>query len=92
MPSKVKYFYELTVSSSPHVHGPNRTGRLMLDVILALLPALVGAVVSFGPRVLLVCGLSVAACVFFEWGYRKVMKLDNTVRDLSAVVLSLIHI
>ena len=51
MPSKVKYFYELTVSSSPHVHGPNRTGRLMLDVILALLPALVGAVVSFGPRV-----------------------------------------
>ena len=42
MPSKVKYFYELTVSSSPHVHGPNRTGRLMLDVILALLPALVG--------------------------------------------------
>ena len=41
MPSKVKYFYELTVSSSPHVHGPNRTGRLMLDVILALLPALV---------------------------------------------------
>lgn len=33
MPNKVKYFYELTVSSSPHVHGPNRTGRLMLDVI-----------------------------------------------------------
>ena len=90
MPSKVKYFYELTVSSSPHVHGPNRTGRLMLDVILALLPALVGAVVSFGPRVLLVCGLSVAACVFFEWGYRKVMKLDNTVRDLSAVVTGLL--
>ena len=89
MPSKVKYFYELTVSSSPHVHGPNRTGRLMLDVILALLPALVGAVVSFGPRVLLVCGLSVAACVF-EWGYRKVMKLDNTVRDLSAVVTGLL--
>ena len=62
----------------------------MLDVILALLPALVGAVVSFGPRVLLVCGLSVAACVFFEWGYRKVMKLDNTVRDLSAVVTGLL--
>lgn len=79
MPNKVKYFYELTVSSSPHVHGPNRTGRLMLDVILALLPALVGSVVYFGPRVLLVCGLSVAGCVFFEWGYRKVMKLDNTV-------------
>lgn len=90
MPNKIKYFYELTVSSSPHVHGPNRTARLMLDVILALLPALVGAVVFFGPRVLLVCGLSVAACVFFEWGYRKVMKLDNTVGDLSAVVTGLL--
>lgn len=90
MPSKVKYFYELTVSSSPHVHGPNRTGRLMLDVILALLPALVGSVVFFGPRVLLVCGLSVTGCVFFEWGYRKVMKLDNTVGDLSAVVTGLL--
>lgn len=90
MPNKVKYFYELTVSSSPHVHGPNRTGRLMLDVILALLPALVGSVVYFGPRVLLVCGLSVAGCVFFEWGYRKVMKLDNTVGDLSAVVTGLL--
>lgn len=65
MPSKVKYFYELTVSSSPHVHGPNRTGRLMLDVILALLPALVGAVVSFGPQgfagVRPVCG---SLCIF----------------------------
>ena len=46
MPNKIKYFYELTVSSSPHVHGPNRTGRLMLDVILALLPPL-GVIVCY---------------------------------------------
>ena len=90
MPNKIKYFYELTVSSSPHVHSPNRTWRLMLDVILALLPALVGAVFYFGPRVLALCGFSVAACVGLEWGYRKVMKLDATVKDLSAVVTGLL--
>ena len=90
MAGKVKYFYELTVASSPHVHGPNRTWRIMLDVILALMPALVWSVVAFGFRALLLAAVSVAGCVFFEWGYRKVMKLDNTVGDLSAVVTGLL--
>lgn len=90
MPAKIKYFYELTVSSSPHVHGPLRTWRLMLDVILALLPALVWATVSFGLRALTVAAVSVAGCVFFEWGYRKLMKLDGTIGDLSAVVTGLL--
>ena len=36
----------LTVTSSPHIRGDFRTSRLMLDVVLALVPALiVGAVV-----------------------------------------------
>lgn len=90
MAGKMKYFYELTVSSSPHVHGPNRTWRIMLDVIIALLPALVWSVVSFGPRAILMATLSVGGCVFFEWGYRRVMKLDCTVGDLSAVVTGLL--
>ena len=90
MAGKMKYFYELTVSSSPHVHGPNRTWRIMLDVIIALLPALVWSVVSFGPRAILMAALSVEGCVFFEWGYRRVMKLDCTVGDLSAVVTGLL--
>lgn len=90
MAGKMKYFYELTVSSSPHVHGPNCTWRIMLDVIIALLPALVWSVVSFGPRAILMAALSVGGCVFFEWGYRRVMKLDCTVGDLSAVVTGLL--
>ena len=43
----MKYFYELTVSSSPHAHGNFTTRRIMLDVILALCPALVGAICFF---------------------------------------------
>lgn len=90
MAGKVKYFYELTVSSSPHIHGPNRTWRLMLDVIIALMPALVWAVLMFGFRALTVAAVSVAGSVFFEWAYRKMMKLDNTVGDLSSIVTGLL--
>ncbi len=82
----MKYFYELTVSSSPHAHSPVTTKTIMMDVLIALVPALVGSVYFFGFRALMVTLVSAAACVFFEWAYRKVMKLDSTVWDLSAVV------
>ena len=82
----MKYFYELTVSSSPHAHGKQTTQTIMRDVLIALAPALLGAVYFFGFRALLVTAVSAAACVFFEWAYRKMMKLDSTVWDLSAAV------
>ncbi len=84
--AQMKYFYELTISSSPHAHSPVTTKTIMRDVLIALAPALVGAVYFFGLRALVMTVLSAAACVFFEWGYRKLMKLDSTVYDLSAVV------
>ena len=81
-----KYFYELTISSSPHAHSPVTTQTIMRDVLIALLPALLGSIYFFGFRALMVTLVSAAACVFFEWGYRKMMKLDDTTWDLSAVV------
>ena len=84
--AQMKYRYELTISSSPHAHRPVTTQKIMLDVLLALLPALIGSVYFFGFRSLLVTLVSVTACVVFEWGYRKLLKLDSTVWDLSAVV------
>ena len=82
--------YNLTVSVSPHAHSNESTRSIMLDVIIALLPALIGACVFFGMRSLMLCAVSAAACVFFEWAYRKVMKLDCTVGDLSAIVTGLL--
>ncbi len=82
--------YSLTVSVSPHIHAPDSTRSIMLDVIIALLPALIGSVYFFGPRALVVCIVSCCACVFFEWGYRKLLKKDCTVGDLSAVVTGLL--
>ena len=81
-----KYFYELTISSSPHVHSPVTTQTIMRDVLIALAPALIGSVVFFGFRALLVTLISAAACVFFEWGYCKLTKTHCKVYDMSAIV------
>ena len=84
--AQMKYFYELTISSSPHAHSSTTTRTIMRDVLIALVPALAGSVYFFGLRALMVTLVSAAACVFFEWGYRKLLKLDSTVYDLSAVI------
>ena len=82
--------YELTVSSSPHVHADHTTRTLMARVLLALAPAVVYSIWLYGFRALAVYAVSIAACVFFEWGYRRMMKKDCTVGDLSAVVTGLL--
>ncbi|HIU35870.1 MAG TPA: RnfABCDGE type electron transport complex subunit D [Candidatus Fimenecus excrementigallinarum] len=80
----------LTVSASPHKRTADTTRGIMLDVILALVPALVLSVVLFGPRALLVTVVSAAACVLFEFLARKVMRRSTTVGDLSAVVTGIL--
>ena len=84
--AQMKYYYELTISSSPHVHSPVTTQTIMRDVLIALMPALAGAVYFFGFRALTVTLVSVAACVFFEWAYCRLMKVNCKLYDLSAVV------
>lgn len=80
----------LTVSSSPHIRNPEDTRSVMLDVIIALIPALAMSVYVFGLRALALTVVSVAFSVFFEWGYRKLMKKDCTIGDLSAVVTGML--
>ena len=84
--AQMKYYYELTVSSSPHVHSAMSTRTIMRDVLIALIPALAGSVFFFGIRALMVVMVSVYACVFLEWGWSKVMKRHCMTYDLSAVV------
>lgn len=62
----------------------------MLNVIIALLPALAVGCWVFGLRALLLTAVCVASCVLFEFLSRKLMKRDNTVSDLSAVVTGVI--
>ena len=80
----------LHVSSSPHFKCNNSTRRIMLDVIIALIPAAVAACVIFGMRSLMLIGVCVATCVLLEYVSRKIMKRDTTIGDLSAVVTGLL--
>ncbi len=84
--AQMKYFYELTISSSPHVHSPVTTKTIMRDVLIALAPAMAVAVYVFGLRALTVTAVSVLSCVFFEWLYCKMTGMHCKIYDLSACV------
>ena len=84
--AQMKYFYELTISSSPHVHSSTTTRTIMRDVLIALAPAMIMGVIFFGIRALTVTAVSVLACWFFEKLYCKLMKVDDKTHDLSACV------
>lgn len=81
---------KLTVASSPHIRGNFRTNRIMLDVVIALLPAYIVGVVRFGLNALLVGLVSIAAAVIAEWLYSVVTRTRNTIVDGSAVVTGLL--
>ena len=82
-----KNFYSnLTVSSAPHLVTKLDTQKTMMWVLIALAPALAVSTFVFGPRVLLLTAICIAASMFFEWIYEKIMKRPNTVMDLSAAV------
>ena len=82
--------HQLIVSSSPHVRGQDSTQKIMLDVLLALCPAVVASVVLFGWRALLLEVICVCSCVAAEYIARRVLRRSNTIGDLSAAVTGLI--
>ena len=81
---------KLTVASSPHIRGNFRTNRIMLDVVLALLPALGVGIWQMGLRALYVTLLSIGSAVLAEWLYSLVTRTRNTIVDGSAVVTGLL--
>ena len=76
----------LSISASPHIRTGEDTRSIMLDVLIALLPALVVAAWMFGLRAILNTALSILGCLFFEWGYRKLLHKPDSTGDLSAAV------
>ena len=81
---------KLVVSASPHDRSPRTVRSLMLDVIIALIPALIASVIFYGPRALLIECVSVATCVIFEYITRIVFKRSQSIGDLSAVITGLL--
>src|SRR5699024_5739787 len=81
---------QLIVTSSPHITSKRTTSGIMLDVILAMVPAIIAAYIHFGYRALLLIAVCVACCVASEALYCALLKKPVPVGDLSAVVTGIL--
>ena len=80
----------LIVSSSPHIRTKKTVRHIMLDVLIALLPAAVAAVVLFGLPALVTILVCVATSVASEFLFNLICKKKQTIKDLSSAVTGLI--
>lgn len=80
----------LLVNSSPHYRSGETTRTVMIDVVIALFPALVGSIIFFGFRALALTLICVGACLAFETLYCKIAKKKNTIYDCSAIVTGML--
>ena len=81
----------LFAAPSPHIHGGEKTRRIMLDVILALIPALAVSTYVLGWRVLFITAVAVVGCLVFEYLIsRFLLKRGSTIGDLSAIVTGML--
>ena len=81
---------KLIVTAAPHITSADSTQKIMGRVCLALCPALAASVIVFGVNALILTAITVASCVFFEWGYCKMVGREVPISDLSAVVTGML--
>lgn len=81
---------KLHISVSPHIHSGDSVQKIMLDVIIALLPAAVAGCIIFGMRAALVIALCIVCCVASEFIFNKIVKKEQSIGDLSAIVTGLL--
>lgn len=81
---------KLFVESSPHIRSAWTTQKIMLNVIIALCPALIMSTYIFGIKALLLTVICCASCVLLEFLFNKITKREDTISDLSAVVTGML--
>ncbi|MGM9587896.1 MAG: RnfABCDGE type electron transport complex subunit D [Candidatus Limivicinus sp.] len=81
---------KLITSASPHIHSGASTRRIMLDVIIALLPAAIASAVIFGMRANVILLTCIVSAVLAEFLFNLITRRQQTVGDLSAVVTGLL--
>lgn len=80
----------LIVSSSPHLRSDESVQRIMLDVIIALMPAVIGSIYFFGMNALKLILISVGSAIIFEAVIQKLFKKEITVNDYSAIITGIL--
>ena len=81
---------KLIVSHSPHIAGKDTVSKIMLDVIIALIPALIAGCIVFGMRAFVVTLICVLSCMLSELIWNKLLKKENTLSDFSAIVTGML--
>ncbi len=81
---------KLIVSESPHIRKGDTTSGIMLDVIIALIPALLAGIMVFGYRAAALTAVCVGASVVSEWAWCKILKKPSSIGDFSAAVTGLL--
>jgi electron transport complex protein RnfD len=81
----------LKISGSPHVHGDDSVRKIMMIVIIAMLPAMLGSFYLFGIGAIKVMAVSIIACVLVEYLIQRfLIKGQNTLRDNSAILTGIL--
>ncbi len=86
------------VSSSPHVKAKLTTNRIMIDVVIAMIPAALFGIINSGMlfggfyafRAFILIAVAIGSCVLSEYIYNKIIKREQTIGDMSAVVTGMI--
>ena len=83
---------KLIVSNAPHIHTSDSSRRVMLDVVIALLPATVAAVVIFGTgalKVIAACVIGAILGVFSDWAIRLFSEADQKMLEIGSLCIRL---
>ncbi len=81
---------KFNVTSAPHDRGRMDTQKIMLCVLISLLPATFFGIYNFGYKAAIIIVVTVATCVVSEFLFNLIVKKDQTIKDLSAVVTGLL--
>ena len=64
----------LIVSEAPHIRSNESVRRIMLDVIIALVPAMIGSIYFFGMNAVRLILITIISAVLFEAGTQNYLK------------------
>ncbi len=82
--------YKLIASSSPHIRSEENVSKIMLDVLIALIPAFIASIFYFGFNSIILVVASVLSAIITEAACQKIMKKPITINDFSAVVTGML--
>ena len=80
----------LLVTDMPHVRAKPDVDSIMRNVVLALAPVTLFTAFHSGVQGIVSLLVAIAACVYFEFAYRKLLKKERSIQDCSAVITGML--